>query len=384
MTHPDMASLLVREPEVAIAAGRASLDLSLGPDSAELRDALSLVDAQLFDLALACLRPRQDERPTAEAMRDGLAAFCNHYARNAERALRGERLLPCTGEASWFDTASPYAVNRLVSAVGNAVSLAILLGCVVATSVLLDGVPVAWRLGSLAWRTEFSAVTVGAVLLLPAAAGFAARGRLRGTTEGFVRGTFALAAATVALLALGSLGSVAGLSGSHAVTAAVLTAASAGWCPLVLDFAMTVAPALIAEARRALPRARSSAPAFSAGPVPAMADPDSGADAMASPDAMTGPGADAMVSTGPDAMAGEDAMAGASPDAMADAGADAVSTASYDVDDATACPTEALGMIDVTPPVTHNVTVDETGMKTGITTKRDADGEVLDAADDHE
>lgn len=373
MTHPDMASLLVREPEVAIAAGRASLDLSLGPDSAELRDALSLVDAQLFDLVLACLRPRQDERPTAEAMRDGLATFCNHYARNAERALRGERLLPCTGEASWFDTASPYAVNRLVSAVGNAVSLAILLGCVVATSVLLDGVPVTWRLGSLAWRTEFSAVTVGAALLLPAAAGFAARGRLRGTTEGFVRGTFALAAATVALLALGSLGSVAGLSGSHAVAAAVLTAASAGWCPLVLDFAMTVAPALIAEARRALPRARSAAPAFSAGPAPAM--PSAGPDAMASA------GADAG------AMAGEDAMAGAGADAMAStvpAMADAVSTASYDVDDATVCPTEALGMIDVTPPVTHNVTVDETGMKTGITTKRDADGEVLDAADDHE
>lgn len=387
MTHPDMASLLVREPEVAIAAGRASLDLSLGPDSAELRDALSLVDAQLFDLVLACLRPRQDERPTAEAMRDGLAAFCNHYARNAERALRGERLLPCTGEASWFDTASPYAVNRLVSAVGNAVSLAILLGCIVATSVLLDGVPVTWRLGALAWRTEFSAVTVGAALLLPAAAGFAARGRLRGTMEGFVRGTFALAAATVALLALGSLGSVAGLSGSHAVAAALLTAASAGWCPLVLDFAMTVAPALIAEARRALPRARSAAPAFSAGPVPAMAGPDSGAMASTGPGAMAGE--DAMASTVP-AMAGADADAGAmtGPDAGADAmtstDADAVSTASCDVDDATACPTEALGMIDVTPPVTHNVAVDETGMKTGITTKRDADGEVLDAADDHE
>lgn len=387
MTHPDMASLLVREPEVAIAAGRASLDLSLGPDSAELRDALSLVDAQLFDLVLACLRPRQDERPTAEAMRDGLAAFCNHYARNAERALRGERLLPCTGEASWFDTASPYAVNRLVSAVGNAVSLAILLGCIVATSVLLDGVPVTWRLGALAWRTEFSAVTVGAALLLPAAAGFAARGRLRGTMEGFVRGTFALAAATVALLALGSLGSVAGLSGSHAVAAALLTAASAGWCPLVLDFAMTVAPALIAEACRALPRARSAAPAFSAGPVPAMAGPDSGAMASTGPGAMAGE--DAMASTVP-AMAGADADAGAmtGPDAGADAmtstDADAVSTASCDVDDATACPTEALGMIDVTPPVTHNVAVDETGMKTGITTKRDADGEVLDAADDHE
>ena len=198
---------------------------------------------------------------------------------------------------------------------------------------------------------------MGAALLLPAAAGFAARGRLRGTTEGFVRGTLALAAATVALLALGSLGSVAGLSGSHAVAAAVLTAASAGWCPLVLDFAMTVAPALIAEARRALPRARS------AGPVPAMA----------------GAGTGAMTSTVP-AMADAAAMAGT--DAGTDAGS--VSPASYDVGDATVCPTEVLGMIDVTPPVAHNATVDETGMKTGITTERDADGEVLDAADDHE
>ena len=163
--------------------------------------------------------------------------------------------------------------------------------------------------------------------------------------------------------ALGSLGSVAGLSGSHAVAAAVLTAASAGWCPLGLDFAMTVAPALIAEARRALPRAHSAVPAFSAGPVPAMA----------------GAGTGAMTSTVP-AMADAAAMAGT--DAGTDAGS--VSPASYDVGDATVCPTEALGMIDVTPPVAHNATVDETGMKTGITTERDADGEVLDAADDHE
>lgn len=251
----DMAGILAREPEVAIAAGRASIDLSLEPDSDELKQALGLVDSQMAELVAACLDPVQDERPSVEAMRDGLAAFCRNYAQNADRALRGERLIPCTGEASWFDTASPYAVNRLVSAIGGAVSVAVLVAVVCMTAVLLDGVPAVWELGALAWRGRISGLLVAVVLAVPALSGLAARGRVRGTREGFVRGTAALALATAGLLLATSRLSIAGMAGTGDMAAPLAAAAAAGWCPLVLDFAMTVAPGLAAEARRALPGA---------------------------------------------------------------------------------------------------------------------------------
>ena len=395
MTHPDMAALLLREPEVAIAAGRASLDLSLGPDSAELRDALSLVDGQLFDLVLACLKPRQDERPTAEAMRDGLAAFCNHYAQNAERALRGERLLPCTGEASWFDTASPYAMNRLVSAVGGAIAVAVLAACTATTAVLLDGVPVVWRLGQLTWRSELSGFAVAAALMLPALAGWAARGRLRGTREGFLRGSTACIATTVALLAAASLGSISGLNSSHAVVSAILTAASAGWCPLVLDFAMTVAPAIIAEARRALPRARVQAAAMGGGACAAVASGgfDTAAAAVTAPlapgalsdeDGAADEAVGAECAGGPADTVGADEPADHSDerDAIGERTADAVHHDSGDAPINGADPADNRLMIDGAESVTHNAIGNETGMKTGINSIDYSDEEVRDAADE--
>lgn len=248
----DMAGILAREPEAAIAADRASIDLSFEPDINELKQALGLVDSQMAELVAACLDPIQDDRPSAEAMRDGLAAFCRNYAQNADRALRGERLIPCTGEASWFDTASPYAVNRLVSAIGGAVSVAVLVAVVGTTAVLLDGVPATWTLVALKWRGRISGLLVAAMLVVPALSGFAARGHVRGTREGFVRSTAALALATVALLLATDRLSIAGMVGTGDMVAPLVAAAAAGWCPLVLDFAMTVAPGIAAEVRRAL------------------------------------------------------------------------------------------------------------------------------------
>ena len=252
----DIASVLVGEPEVAFAAGSASLDLSLDPGSRELQRALELVDGQLADLLLACLSPRQAARPTAEAMRDGLEAFCANYTANVERALHGESLIPCTDRASWLASASPFAVRRVVYTAGKAVSLAVLLVVALATAVVLDGVRASWQLGPVGWDGRLPAAAVALALLAPSCAGAVAGRRMRGTRGGFVRGTAALAGAGALLAATVGCMELEVPQGAPALYAAAFAAVAAGWCPIVLDYAMTVVSAALLEAGRALEEGR--------------------------------------------------------------------------------------------------------------------------------
>ena len=254
----DIASVLVGEPEVAFAAGSASLDLSLDPGSRELQRALELVDGQLADLLLACLSPRQAARPTAEAMHDGLEAFCANYTANVERALHGESLIPCTDRASWLASASPFAVRRVVYTAGKAASLAVLLVVALATAVVLDGVRASWQLGPVGWDGRLPAAAVALALLAPACAGAAAGRRMRGTRGGFVRGTAALAGVGALLAATVGCMELEVPQGAPALYAAAFAAVAAGWCPIVLDYAMTVVSAALAEAGRALPEGPAS------------------------------------------------------------------------------------------------------------------------------
>ena len=113
-----LVDVLLREPDVAVAAGKAAMDLGVEPDSDDLRRALALVDEQVADMLLPCLNPDQRRRPTAEAMRDGMEAFARNYAANVDRALRGAPLIPCAGSASWLAAASPFALRRLVRTFG--------------------------------------------------------------------------------------------------------------------------------------------------------------------------------------------------------------------------------------------------------------------------
>ena len=55
----DLTQLLRREPDVALAAAEQAQQMGLEPDSEELRDALAFVDAQLFDVVMACLSRNQ-------------------------------------------------------------------------------------------------------------------------------------------------------------------------------------------------------------------------------------------------------------------------------------------------------------------------------------
>lgn len=91
----DVRSVLEREPEVAVAVGRAAAELDCAPAPGQVRLALSAVDGQLSGLLDACLAPRQDARPSAAAVRDALTLFCSQYSDNVARALRGEPLADC-------------------------------------------------------------------------------------------------------------------------------------------------------------------------------------------------------------------------------------------------------------------------------------------------
>lgn len=91
----DLTQLLRREPDVALAAAEQAQQLGLDPNSEDLRDALAFVDAQLFDVVMACLSCHQEDRPEPAAAEAALSAFCDHYAQNVARSLRAEPLMPC-------------------------------------------------------------------------------------------------------------------------------------------------------------------------------------------------------------------------------------------------------------------------------------------------
>lgn len=87
----DLTQLLRREPDVALAAAEQAQQLGLEPDSEELRDALAFVDAQLFDVVMACLSSHQKDRPEPAAVEAALSAFCDHYAQNVGRSFASRR-----------------------------------------------------------------------------------------------------------------------------------------------------------------------------------------------------------------------------------------------------------------------------------------------------
>ena len=249
---PAIVDVLAREQDVAITAGKALLDYGMEPEEQTLCDALVMVDGQLADMLKACLSPKQSDRPSAEAMRDGLAAFCEHYSQNVARALRGTPLIPCWGTASWLDATSPFALRRIVRSVGKAVALGILVVASLATGLLLDGAPVRVTMGATSLPITLNGIAIAVVLLVPALCARIASHTSRTTRSGFLRGTCALLVATTVLLIGIGLLDFESVRRALGLYAALFAAVAAGWCPIVLDFAMAVVPALLAERRRML------------------------------------------------------------------------------------------------------------------------------------
>lgn len=265
-----LADVLLREPEVAVAAERAFAALAGRPDEEEVRDALEFVDDQLAEVVMACLAADQKARPKAGEVRDAFVSFSLRYAENVERSLAGDPLIPCALDGAWRGSAtSPFAQRNFVRVVGKSASAAIWLAVVAITALLANGLQAGYHLGPIAWEGALPGWAVAAALAAPAvAAQLGAWGGAR-TKAGFVRGTAALvlAAALVAVLASGlSLEAVGKVNG---LFAALFAAVAAGWCPVVVDYALTVVP-LLGGGRRRLPAPAAGADQAlpGAGPAP--------------------------------------------------------------------------------------------------------------------
>lgn len=257
----DLARVLKAEPEVSSILGAALLDAVPSPSGEEVRQALALVDDQLIDVVMACLKVRQDERPSADALHTALTSFCACYTQNVSHALQGEPLMPCTADAAWYASTSPRALRRMIRSVGRAIASGIWLVVVVSAGLLLQGTPA--RLSIFGFSSSFvlTAPLVWAALAAPTLVALVARGRREGNPQNdFMRGTVVLAVLSLALGIFASAISLSAPAQNNGLFAAIFATASAGWCPLVLDYATTVVPALVRESRRRLPASGTPAP----------------------------------------------------------------------------------------------------------------------------
>ncbi len=224
---PDLAAVLLREPEVAVAVGRAAAELDAPPLAARLRLALSQVDAALEPVVSGCLEPNQAARPTAAAVRDALAAFADAYAENIARALRGEPLLELPlGPEAQRRAARRRRVRRVARVAIDGAAWALAAATAVVTGLLVEGLPMAFPATAPWFSGPAPGAAVAAVLLIPAAVGLLVRGRRIATNYGLVRGVLGdllgamLAGLALSLAAWGAPGVSAALYAALMATAA--------------------------------------------------------------------------------------------------------------------------------------------------------------------
>lgn len=239
----DLTQLLRREPDVALAAAEQAQQLGLEPDSEELRDALAFVDAQLFDVVMACLSSHQKDRPEPAAVEAALSAFCDHYAQNVGRSLRGEPLTPCPMDSS-----------------GRAVRRAAMIGAAVVCGVV------------------WAVVVVSAALLalaLPGIAGVAAGALARDRRSGFLQGVLALSACEVPVLVVAACSVFSQRAVMGGLVAALVATYTLTWFLLAMGFAfeLPVSAPRRTKAQMATPLAGGAAAARTfGGPVEVSSD----------------------------------------------------------------------------------------------------------------
>ena len=239
----DLTQLLRREPDVALAAAEQAQQLGLEPDSEELRDALAFVDAQLFDVVMACLSSHQKDRPEPAAVEAALSAFCDHYAQNVGRSLRGEPLTPCPMDAS-----------------GRAVRRALMIGAAVV---------------SLVWSGSLPGIIAALALALPGIAGVAAGALARNRRSGFLQGVLALSACEVPVLVVAACSVFSQRAVMGGLVAALVATYTLTWFLLAMGFAFEL-PASAprrTKAQMATPLAGGAAAARTfGGPVEVSSD----------------------------------------------------------------------------------------------------------------
>ena len=238
----DLTQLLRREPDVALAAAEQAQQLGLDPDSEDLRDALAFVDAQLFDVVMACLSCHQEDRPEPAAVEAALSAFCDHYAQNVGRSLRAEPLMPCPMEVSGR------AMRRTAMIAATAVCGVLWVAVVVSAALLASGAHVTLAAGPLMWSGKLPGIVAALALALPGVAGIVAGALARNRCAGFLQGVLALSAYEVPVL----VALACTVFSQHAVAAGLVAALIAAyaltWFLLAMGFAFELP---VVSARRA-------------------------------------------------------------------------------------------------------------------------------------
>lgn len=239
----DLTQLLRREPDVALAAAEQAQQMGLEPDSEELRDALAFVDAQLFDVVMACLSCNQDDRPEPAAVEAALTTFCDHYAQNVGRSLRGEPLMPCPMEVSGH-------AARRAATVGATAACGVLWAAVVVSAALLaSGAHVTLVVGPLVWSGKLPGIVAVLALALPGVAGIAVGALARNRRAGFLQGVLALSACEVPALAALACAVFSQHAVAGGLVAAIIATYALTWFLLAMGFAFELP---VVSARRAI------------------------------------------------------------------------------------------------------------------------------------
>lgn len=238
----DLTQLLRREPDVALAAAEQAQQMGLEPDSEELRDALAFVDAQLFDVVMACLSCNQGDRPEPVAVEAALTTFCDHYSQNVGRSLRGEPLTPCPMDASG-------RVIRRAAMIGTAAVCGLVWAVVVVSAALLaSGARVTVAVGHISRSGTLPGIVAALALALPGMAGIAAGAMTHDRRTGFLHGVLALSACEVPVLIAVACTVFSQRAVASGLVAALIATYALVWFLLAMGFAFELP---VVSARRA-------------------------------------------------------------------------------------------------------------------------------------
>lgn len=238
----DLTQLLRREPDVALAAAEQAQQMGLEPDSEELRDALAFVDAQLFDVVMACLSCNQGDRPEPAAVEAALTTFCDHYAQNVGRSFRGEPLTPCPMDASG-------RVARRAAMIGAAAVCGLVWAVVVVSAALLaSGARMTVAVGHISWSGTLPGIVAALALALPGMAGIAVGAMAHDRRTGFLQGVLALSACEVPVLIAVACIVFSQRAVASGFVAALIATYALTWFLLAMGFAFELP---VVSARRA-------------------------------------------------------------------------------------------------------------------------------------
>ncbi len=198
-----------------------------------------------------------------------LSAFCDHYAQNVGRSLRGEPLTPCPMDASGR------AVRRALMVGATVVCGVVWAVIVVSAALLASGARVTATLGSLVWSGSLPGIIAALALALPGIAGVAAGALARDRRSGFLQGVLALSACEVPVLVVAACSVFSQRAVMGGLVAALVATYTLTWFLLAMGFAfeLPVSAPRRTKAQMATPLAGGAAAARTfGGPVEVSSD----------------------------------------------------------------------------------------------------------------